>query len=225
MSSTISKLLKDARREFTLEESGFEIRIIRAKVYEFLKLRVPMGNLLQGLTGAAWAFRKGEMLPDKLTAQINEASPTFADLCEKLIMECVFEIRAPGEQEWERIRVVENDRETIEEQGIVRVADFTMGLSLDDLSQLQSEIWSHNGLGKGVEAMLAPFREIGRAIDRPDGAGVPEAPDGDPGAGPDGLHAERGVPDSGGQRGGGGEAEGGSEGEAEAGAEVEGTDG
>lgn len=196
MSSTISKLLKDARREFTLDESGLGVRILRAKVYEFLKLRVPMGDLLQGLTGAAWAFRKGKMLPDRLAAQINETSPSFADLCEKLIMECVYEMRAPRGN-WERVRVVENDQETVEEEGVIRVDDFTMGLSLDDLSQLQSEIWDHNGLGKGVEAMLAPFREIGRASGRPDGEGVQPPADGDPGAGPDGVHAERGVPDSG----------------------------
>ena len=179
-----------------------------------MKLRMPMGDILQGLTGAAWAFRTGKTLPDELAAQLNASSPTFADLCEKLFMECIHECREPGE-EWQPLKVVPDDQETIVEEGIVTISDFEIGLDMEDLSALQSAIWDHNGLGKGFEAVLAPFREVGRAADRPDGESVLVPADRDSEAGPDELHAERGVPDGGGQRGGRSEEESAGEGGAE----------
>lgn len=222
MSSAIKKLLKDARREVTLPESGLEVRILRAKVYDFLKLSVPMGSLLQALSGAAWSFRMGKQIPDDTAARINAHTPSYADLCEKLLMECVFEIRDPngpeGENHWERVKVVEND--IVAGENEVCIDDFVRGFSLEDISELQSAVWEHNGLGKGVEAMLAPFREERQPADPPDGEELPPAADGDPGAGPGRVPVERGGDGGGGECGRGSEAEGDREGEAGRGAEV-----
>lgn len=220
MSSAIKKLLKDARREVTLPESGLEVRILRAKVYDFLKLRVPLGTLLQSLSGAAWAFRQGQQIPDKMAAAINSNSPTYAQLCEKLLMECVFEMRDPGgpegEKDWVRVKVIENDATPGDDE--VRLEDFERGLSLVDISELQAAIWDHNGLGQGVAAMLGPFREERRAADPPAGEELREVADGGPGVGSLDLQPERGGDGSGGERGGGGQAEGDRESESAGGA-------
>ena len=207
MSSTVKKLLAAARREVTLPDSGFEVRILRAPVYEFMKHRIPMGSLMQAMSGVMWHMAKGEKVPDKLAAQINASSPSFAELAEKLLMACVHKMRTPGE-EWKRIHLVENDVEADEEKDEINVSAFTQGLTLEDVRTLESAVMDHNGLSKGVEQMFAPFLSLGRAAAPQDGEALRDAPDGDDGAGPDGVPGERSDHDGGGERGGAGGAEG-----------------
>lgn len=212
MSSTVKKLLAAGRREVTLPDSGFEVRILRAPVYEFMKHRIPMGSLMQAMSGVMWHMAKGEKVPDKLAAQINASSPSFAELAEKLLMACVFQMRMPGE-EWKRIHLVENDVEADEEKDEICVSAFTQGLTLDDVRALESAVMDHNGLSKGVEQMFAPFLSLGRTAPSPDGEGLRDAPDGADGPGSDGVPAERSDHDGGGQCGSAGAAAGGSESE------------
>lgn len=207
MSSTVKKLLAAGRREVTLPDSGFEVRLLRAPVYEFMKHRIPMGSLMQAMSGVMWHMAKGEKVPDKLAAQINASSPSFAELAEKLLMACVFQMRMPDE-EWARIRLVDNDVEADEEKDEIGVSAFTQGLTLEDVRALESAVMDHNGLSKGVEQMFAPFLSLGRAVAPQDGEELRDAPDGADEAGPDDVPDQRGDHDGGGERGSAGAAEG-----------------
>lgn len=207
MSSTVKKLLAAGRREVTLPDSGFEVRILRAPVYEFMKHRIPMGSLMQAMSGVVWHMSKGEKVPDKLAAQINASSPSFAELAEKLLMACVYQMRSPGE-EWKRIHLVENEVEADEEKDEIGVSAFTQGLTLDDVRALESAVMDHNGLSKGVEQMFAPFLSLGRGAGTQAGEELRDAPDEGDGAGLDDLPGERGDHDGGGERGSTGETEG-----------------
>jgi hypothetical protein len=207
LSSHVKRLLAAGRREVTLPDSGLEVRLLRAPVYEFMKHRIPMGSLMQAMSGVMWHMAKGEKVPDKLAAQINASSPSFAELAEKLLMACVFQMRSPGE-EWERIHLVENDVEADEEKDEINVSAFTQGLTLTDVRTLESAVMDHNGLSKGVEQMFAPFLSLGRTAAAQDGEELRDAPDGADEAGSDDVPDQRGDHDGGGERGSAGAAEG-----------------
>jgi hypothetical protein len=215
MSELVKRFLDESRRVVSLPESRLEIRIRRAKVYDFLRLRVPMGSTLQTLHGAAWAIMKGEKLSDELAVKLNTATPTLADLCDQLLMESIEEARDPG-KDWVPLHVVP-DGEVILDDDSVWVSDFTRGLSIDDLSTLQEAIWDLNGLSKGVELVLGPFRPVGRPGTTSSREELRDDPEGGPRVVPGRVHVQPSGPDGGGERGSGSGDTGGAEGAAEGG--------
>ena len=216
--SHITKLIKAKTRFVELPHSGWHFKLIRANAYDFLGTSIPLGSLLQKLSRATANLVKAEAIDDDLAAELNRDAPSHTRMCEELLIHSVNAMKLsdaqweagweelwqedhPGEelpdtmpaQEWQRVDVVANDTPEDKVTGDrILVDDFVRSMDTEDLGTLQRAIWELNGLGEVVGRALTPFCPTGSSDAPPDGLGVREAPNGAPGAGPDGVPAQCG---------------------------------
>ena len=216
--SHITKLIKAKTRFVELPHSGWHFKLIRANAYDFLGTSIPLGSLLQKLSRATANLVKAEAIDDDLAAELNRDAPSHTRMCEELLIHSVNAMKLsdaqweagweelwqedhPGEelpdtmpaQEWQRVDVVANDTPEDKVTGDrILVDDFVRSMDTEDLGTLQRAIWELNGLGEVVGRALTPFCPTGSSDATPNGEGVREAPNGAPGAGPDGVSAQRG---------------------------------
>lgn len=190
MTSHIRKLIESRSTTVTVPEKGWQFKLVRANAYEFIGRGVPLGSLLQSLGSATATILKGEVISDEDAVALNRDAPSYAEMCERLIIVSVRAMKVTeeewreehpdaAEQPWERLRVLANDAPESElgDDGI-RVDEFIRALPKRDLDELQGELWNLNGLGAGVAALLAPFRERPGGAPGHDGEPVRDAANG-----------------------------------------------